>query len=136
MAEHRVRWSSKEKEILGKRASELLAGGARSRLEAVRQAQSVLPPSRRRTILHLGQAPWFKPSLPTAGADILGLSSPESAGAVREQLVDFFAGLLRDAIVRSGLASKSEKEGGPWTLRAFPRGPRTPVRSSPQAPPS
>lgn len=114
MADNRVRWNGKEKALLSQRANELLANGATSALDALRKAQAALPPKRRRSLLHIGQAPWYKPapalSIPTAGLDAAldpaAIAQRASTTEMREALVEFFAGVIRDAMARTGVATQ------------------------------
>lgn len=126
MADQRVRWNSKEKALLSQRANEILAKEATSVLDALRKAQTVLPPKRRRSLLHVGQAPWFSPSrgqapqsatmgapssvpMDWAGA-AAAVSQRPGSNDMREALVEFFAGVIRDAMVRTGVPVGSNAE--------------------------
>ncbi len=106
----RVRWSVAEKGLLTEKANELLAKGERSPLVALRRSQSVLPVKRRRTLLHIGQAPWFvegqvkERDSARVDAAAAAASGYVGSGAMREHLVEFFAGVLREAMLRSGSA--------------------------------
>ena len=111
MADRRVRWNGEEKLILRRRVQELLADGIERPLDAVRSAQNVLPRGRRREILHVGQVSWLFQApgghamalaphpLATRGATAAAVTLFGSLPG-REAVVDMFAGVLRDALMR------------------------------------
>jgi len=107
MADSRIRWNEKEKTLLSVRVGELMTGGVTQPLEALRQAQSVLPRERRRVIRTLGQAPWLKTRVRPgtgflAAARIPGTDSvgPVALHGGREALVQAFVDFFREVLDR------------------------------------
>ena len=121
MASQRTRWNNEEKAKLVERARELMASGISRPLEAIRKAQNVLPRDRRRTILHMGQVPWFKNGARGAGRESSRDTKPmangaggHSAGAAshRDALVDAVADFFREVFMRVGQAGPSSSRAG------------------------
>jgi hypothetical protein len=106
MARRFIRWTEQEKALISERARKLMQDGVRSPLAALKKAQAVLPRQRRRTLLYMGQVPWFKPEgnarPSTASAARAAPTSSRtaemgSASSLSETVVYFFTKLLREA---------------------------------------
>ena len=118
-----IRWTDEEKALLTERARELMQGGVRSPLAALKRAQVVLPKSRRRTLLYMAQVPWFEAKPSSAqlrhAPEVQGMTELPRSTSSSVSLVDIvmhlFAKLLREALERA-------LEGSPVPSRGAAKG--------------
>jgi hypothetical protein len=129
MAEDRIRWNDEEKALLSARVAELYASGITRPLDALREAQTLLPRNRRRVIRTLGQAPWLRQVVAksqaagldggaarcSAGSLVAGLGA--GANSHRDALVEVFASFLRDVLDRVAVMPAADASAGTKTVK-------------------